>query len=132
MNKLRILLCIFFSASLLTGCGHRASTVDVPSKYSIRQCLKQCTIHYENCKPTCDNNCANCQMQAYKKAAVNYQRYAQQLKISGGYNVRELRSYRDPLQCRKVTCNCSADFLACRQACTGSIHKVLQAAPYCT
>jgi hypothetical protein len=42
-----------------------------------------------------------------------------------------LNSYRDPLQCRKVTCNCHADYQVCIQSCSGVIHKQLRVASAC-
>lgn len=45
--------------------------------------------------------------------------------------MRELNSYRDPLQCRKVTCDCLSDFAICKKGCTGVIPTKLQAVPYC-
>jgi hypothetical protein len=46
--------------------------------------------------------------------------------------MRGLKSYHDPLQCRKVTCNCPSDFITCNQGCTGVIQKKLRSVPYCT
>jgi hypothetical protein len=38
---------------------------------------------------------------------------------------RDLNSYRDPLQCRKVTCDCLADNNVCKASCRGLTPQVL-------
>jgi hypothetical protein len=42
-----------------------------------------------------------------------------------------LPSYKDPLQCRKVTCSCVQDYHTCLAACRGTIHTALRVAPVC-
>lgn len=106
----------------MLGCTYQKSTV---SPQSIKQCTMGCIQQLDLCKKTCINNCPNCSAASTCTATKNYQRYVHQKRIEGGIITRELNSYRDPLQCRKVTCNCPMDFITCKQGCTGIIHKQL-------
>ena len=83
------------------------------------------------CKERCVDNCAICSAKADYSAIKNYDEYVHEKIIEGGTITRSLKSYRDPLQCRKVTCNCYADLSICEQTCAGIIHKQLRAVPYC-
>ncbi len=132
MKKIKWFLLLFFACTVLTACFHQTTDKSMLTRTEFKQCLAQCYTHYLACQQTCKNNCPTCQRQAWEQAADGYKRYAHQIKVAGDYNVRQLKSYRDPLQCRKTTCNCRADLIACRQACSGTVYKVLRAAPYCT
>ncbi|TAL65145.1 MAG: acyltransferase [Legionella sp.] len=123
MNLLiRLLIC--FMALSLSGCN----TLSISNK----PCAQMCVQKLNHCKSSCVNNCPACSSASRYKTATNYSKYVHQQRIQGQIIARELNSYRDPLQCRKTTCNCSADFSTCIQACTGVIKKRLQAVPYCT
>lgn len=102
------------------------------SVLEIKQCKSMCAKRLDSCKLSCTDNCPRCSAEATHVAAVNYLNYIHEKEIEGGSILRVLKSYRDPLQCRKVTCNCSADFATCNQGCTGIIQKRLRSAPYCT
>lgn len=91
----------------------------------------QCTQQYQQCKRDCINNCPNCVKKMLYATGKRYQRYLHEEKIQGKMPARELNSYRDPLQCTKVTCNCEADHQICMQASTGIIRKGLKAMPLC-
>ena len=126
MKKRHVFFIIFFSlCALTTYAGGTSKTIDAP-------CLTNCARHYAACSQTCENNCRNCQIERKLKAEEHYQRYLHREKLAGGYDLRQLSSYKDPLHCRKVTCNCAADLNACKQACYGTIHKTLRTAPYCS
>lgn len=99
---------------------------------STKQCLNSCIQKFESCRQSCVNNCARCSATESHKSSTNYTKYIHEKQISGEFIARELNSYRDPLQCRKITCNCSADLSACKQNCTGVIQKRLEAVPFCT
>lgn len=64
-------------------------------------------------------------------AMKSYGRYVHEQEVQGGMVIQELKSYRDPLQCRKVSCNCMADYNVCVQGMSGIIHKRLQVNPAC-
>ena len=129
MNFLfRLFYCIILLIGL-SGCISQQNTLVKPQK--INQCMSVCVQHLESCKRNCTNNCINCSFSATDTAAVNFFKYTNEIQVQGGYINRRLKSYRDPLQCRKVTCNCTSDFLTCKQSCTGIIQKRLQSLPYC-
>lgn len=114
---------MLFSALLLQGCVHRP--VASPS------CLMMCKVKMNDCVKTCHNNCQACNVSACQSTAKNYHKYTHEQIVKGGFIARDLNSYHDPLQCRKVTCNCPSDYNICIQACSGVIHKCLQVAPTC-
>lgn len=82
-----------------------------------KQCNSNCANKFNYCKQHCDNSCVNCCDRAKQEAWLNYRKYVVQSQIKGNEIKRELNSYRDPLQCRKVTCDCLADLQSCKQSC---------------
>lgn len=97
----------------------------------LAQCQMTCMKHFEFCKQNCVDNCPTCSWKSTQSSKINFSKYVNEQKIEGKRVMRELNSYRDPLQCRKVTCNCMADLMACKQSCFGVIRKRLQAVPNC-
>ena len=129
MRLLSGLLCslIFLISS---GCTNKPAFI--PKSTLPSQCLAQCTQRFDSCKTLCTNNCAVCSAKANQSMKKDYAEYVHEQQVEGGYVMRGLKSYRDPLQCRKVSCNCYADLSTCEQNCTGIIRKQLRAVPYCT
>ncbi len=122
---LRFLCCVLLLG--LYGC-HAKNTLRAQE---FAQCNSICIQHLDFCKQNCTDNCSTCSQKSLYSSTMNYKKYVNEQKIEGQRVMRELNSYRDPLQCRKVTCNCQADFLACKQSCTRVIPKRLQAVPNC-
>ncbi|CAM2910519.1 hypothetical protein [Legionella worsleiensis] len=120
-----------FCAVLFAISGCTAQQSDVAKSTVPAQFMKLCEQRLEACKRQCFDNCPKCTLAGLKDAQKDYLEYVHDQRVQGGYVSRGLNSYRDPLQCRKVTCNCTADFLTCKQGCAGVIQKRLQAAPYC-
>ena len=116
---------IVLLALLLTGCVKHLNHNDLV------RCELKCKQGFSQCLPACKNNCVRCMVRASQSARKHYLRYQHQQSVQGKNIVRELNSYRDPLQCRKTTCNCWADFNVCMQSCRGLIQKSLQVAPTC-
>lgn len=114
----------------LSGCA--TPPKNPMSAQQMQTCKMACMKQYHFCASKCVDNCPTCSAKAHQFAARNYAKYLNELKIEGGINDRELNSYRDPLQCRKISCNCVADFNTCNQGCTGVIQKRLLNVPYCT
>lgn len=123
----RLLFC--FIGITLVGCTMQPHAV---IRSDTKQCLAQCTQRFELCNTSCSNNCALCQAEAKYSTIKNYAKYVHEEQVEGGYVTRGLKSYRDPLQCRKVTCSCGTDLMTCEQNCTGIIRKQLRTVPYCT
>lgn len=128
MNAL-IRVCTGFLIMGLISCAGHYSQLNRHG--AVNQCKQLCVQKLQSCRSTCVNNCPNCCGVARVNSATNYAKYVHEQRIKGVFIARELNSYRDPLQCRKITCNCSADFSTCTQNCTGVIQKRLQAVPYC-
>lgn len=123
----RIVLCA--AMIVLAACATRP--ISLQSAQEQAACKKNCIERLKVCSQVCDNSCQKCSLAANCSAARNYSRYKHEQYVQGGIIARELKSYRDPLQCRKTTCNCTADFNVCTQSCTGLIHKRLQVGPAC-
>lgn len=121
--------CIILVLGLL-GCQgiQKNSLVNQP----MEQCKLTCAHHLEFCKQNCVNNCPNCSGESLRRTQINYMNYVHEKNIEGKKVMRELNSYRDPLQCRKVSCDCISDFAICTHSCTGLITMNLQPIPYCT
>jgi hypothetical protein len=128
MNFLLRLLCFLI---LLNSIGCTPQQKLLVKAQPQKQCLAVCAKRFESCKAICTNNCSICSENATQSAIKNYTNYVHEKRVEGGTIMRGLKSYRDPLQCRKVTCNCYADLSTCEQNCTGIIHKQLRAVPYC-
>ena len=109
----------------LTGC---VTHQDTPKE---KTCKLQCERQFVHCTDICQNNCPDCSINATKAAAKSYQNYINEICVRGGVVTRTLQSYRDPLKCRKPTCNCLGDLEVCMQSCYGEIHKSLTVARAC-
>lgn len=123
----RILLCSMIA--LIVSCTSYENSV---KHYNERvACKTMCYQHLDACTKTCNNSCKQCTAWSKFVAAKRYQNYTHQQSIKGEIVVRDLNSYRDPLQCGKTTCECPTDFRVCVKSCSGKIPKRLQAAPAC-
>jgi hypothetical protein len=113
--------CIYFLIVLggITGCVAK------------KGCLNACQAKLVHCKQVCIDNCAICTKKSSLKTFKRYEQYIHEQKIQGKMVARELQAYRDPLECRKVTCHCQADYQVCMQSHAGFIHKNLQVVPAC-
>jgi hypothetical protein len=129
MNVLVRLVCCFIFLSLVSCVSQKHMTVKTQD---VKQCKVMCVKRFESCNTLCVNNCAVCSEHANQSTLSSYSEYVHQQQVKGGFVARGLKSYRDPLQCRKVTCNCYADLMICEQDCTGIIQKQVRAVPNCT
>lgn len=119
----------FIFLSITTGCVMHKNNELI--KVEVKQCPLLCSHEFKLCSKTCTNNCSKCITSADNKALMDYSKYIEEKRIVGGFVTRGLKSYRDPLQCRKVNCNCTADLMTCTQNCMGIIQKSLQSVPLC-
>ncbi|MCA0403047.1 MAG: acyltransferase [Proteobacteria bacterium] len=125
---LKLVLSLSYLA-VVTACT-APSTVPLPYK-TRAECKLACAKQAQFCLKECKNNCSNCLCNRSAKTAKSYNRYSNEQKIKGDVCVLELNSFSDPLQCRKMTCSCSADYSVCMQACGGLIHKSLANTELC-
>lgn len=114
--------------SLMLGCVTQKEAL---TRQDIRACQQRCDIQLHRCEPLCHESCKACSMTANQTTRKHYHDYVQDRFIQGRAIARQLYAYRDPLECRKASCNCQADYRVCAQACTGTIHKRLQVEPTC-
>lgn len=119
----RIICCCM--TILLSGCGLINHS---PEQMA---CKTSCQQRLMACNKTCNNSCSKCCLSSTQRAVRGYQYYKYQQDIQGLPVIRQLNSYRDPLQCRKTTCECPTDYRTCIQTCAGKIPKRLQVAPVC-
>lgn len=110
---------------MLTGCIDQALTPEQSA------CTSMCAKRLASCDAACKNNSQCCAASLATTTAKNYTKYKHQQCVQGVMIARDLQSYRDPLQCRKMTCDCKADYRVCVQSCTGLVHKRLQVEPPC-
>lgn len=115
-------LIVIFGLTLLMGCAHHL--------YS-KPCQRQCMVQFKACSQQCENNCRQCSQASRCQSSKMYARFVKGQTIQGGIIARQLNSYRDPLQCRKTTCDCETDYRVCSQACHGIIKKRLRVPPAC-
>lgn len=128
MSLLRpLFICI--SICILIAC---TKTPINSNPTALASCTMICLQHLQSCQDKCTNNCPTCSTDSSYTSTRHYLNYAHEKQMQGDFNTRGLNSYRDPLQCRKVSCNCAADFVTCKQGCTGVIQKKLRTVPYCT
>lgn len=124
-----MIACLFpLIVFLFSGCTTHQDAVVQQEK---RVCLKTCEIRLNTCANTCNKTCEACEQLANQTMQDHYQGYRHDRFVQGKAVARQLQSYRDPLQCRKATCDCKADFRVCAEACAGKIHKRLQVPETC-
>lgn len=116
---MRVFMC--FMALLLVGCA--STKMATYHAQEVRACHTTCQQKLQECGQVCHDNCFECTQRAIQRAVRHDAQYLREQCVQGRIITRELKSYRDPLQCRKTTCNCWADYQVCAQSCTGIIHK---------
>lgn len=122
---------LFYCVVLLSLLGCQGMRQNVLKERAVAQCNMTCMQHFEFCRKNCINNCPACSTASQTSAANDFEKYVHERKAEGKKVMRELNSYRDPLQCRKVTCDCLSDLTVCKQSCAGVIPKKLQTVPNC-
>ena len=111
----------FFIAILLSLWGCALQKTSTQALNDRAYCKQTCLKRAESCARLCHANCHECSRSATTNAAMSYNKYKMEQLIQGGMMARDLNSYRDLLQCRKV----------CTQSCGGRIHKRLQTTKVC-
>ena len=118
------LVCLF----MLSCASTHEDAVDAQAK---RACERTCEQEKNVCLRTCDDSCKACQVRENEKMARLYKTYIHEQCAQGKRVALQLQSFRDPLQCRKSSCDCPADYRVCMSACAGPIYKRLQVTPVC-
>lgn len=120
---------IIIFTMVLVSCAH--NPVTTKDRVPLKQCQAMCKQQALQCKKICRNDCAHCQAYVASTAKLSYSKYVNEETVESGVIARDLNSYKDPLKCRKTTCNCAADLHVCLQQCGGVIHKSLKVPPVC-
>ncbi|MDP3560645.1 MAG: acyltransferase [Legionellaceae bacterium] len=123
----RLVAC--FMILSLTSCNTYKQYVQ--HEQTLKACKQVCSQRLQRCEHSCRNNCQNCRAVAMTEAALHFNQYKKQQCLQGEIVALQLQSFRDPLECRKVTCACTPDFDVCVQSCKGRIHKRLRGVAPC-
>ncbi|MDX1837147.1 acyltransferase [Legionella taurinensis] len=129
INSMARVVLTILALALLAACSHPIITPQ--GKPQQKACTLSCEQKARACNKVCRNNCAQCTAYNFQTAAKNFNHYFHESAVNGQIIKRDLNSYFDPLQCRKTTCNCRGDYVACVQSCGGVVKKRLQAAAVC-
>ncbi len=113
---------------VLIGCVHQEQ---IAKHIEQVECKKECIKQFQLCHNTCKNNCGFCTHFHNNAALHRYDRYKNEQCVQGKMITRQLQSYRDPLKCTKVTCNCHDDYTVCSQSCQSVIQKSVKIVPIC-
>ena len=114
MSKIiHVLLCL--SLCILVGCASQRASVQRAN--DLVSCKNVCKQHLTICSQVCHNNCRECNQSVNRATAMYYNKYKNEQCVQGTMIVRDLNSYRDPLQCCKTTCDCQADYNVCADSC---------------
>lgn len=124
INSIARVILTIMTLALLGSCSYHATP-------QAKACTLSCEQRASACNKVCRNNCAQCTAYNFQTAASHFNHYFHESAVNGQIIKRDLNSYFDPLQCRKTTCNCRADYVACVQSCGGVVKKRLQAAAVC-
>ncbi len=100
-----------------------------PTSSSKNACHHRCQAQLRTCVRLCHLNRRDCSIDADKQAARRYQHYIHEQNVQGKPIILELKSFRDPLQCQKTSCECLPQARVCRQFCEGTIRKRLRVVP---
>lgn len=114
----------------LSACS-RTPREDAQRACAQRACIQQCQIKKTACQNACSTSCKQCEADVNASMIKRYKTYVHEQCVQGERVALQLQSFRDPLQCRKTSCDCLADFRVCVGACRGNIRKSLQVTPFC-
>ncbi|MCX7117118.1 MAG: hypothetical protein NTW94_04290 [Legionellales bacterium] len=121
---MNIIFRIIFSFVALSMVACTSPKVSVQRANDRVFCLATCQQKLQHCLKACSNNTAACHRASCQQSRHDYQQYVHEQCVAGGFIVRELNSYHDPLQCRKMTCDCGADYHTCADFCDGTIQPL--------
>ncbi|MCH9717617.1 MAG: hypothetical protein K0U52_11100, partial [Gammaproteobacteria bacterium] len=127
---IRYLIVTCFMLLFLNACS-LSPREDAKRAQVERACIDQCQIEKTRCEQRCANGCKLCEKQNDSSMLKRYKDYIHEQCVQGERVALQLQSFRDPLQCRKVSCDCSADHRVCVSTCRGKIRKYLQVTPFC-
>ena len=93
------------------------SCVSPNDQREIHACKDVCQHKSQNCQKVCGDDGRHCLENVMTHTKESYARYVAQQRVQAKDIALELQSFRDPLQCKKITCDCLADARLCAKAC---------------
>lgn len=123
---------IKFIVSIGLCCGFLMLSACMYKTLAQRACMTTCESRLAACSKVCRNNCSQCTAAAAQSTIRHSAHYEHEQYVKGALIALQLNSFRDPLQCRKTTCNCTGDYQICVQSCGGAIAKRLQHVTLCS
>ena len=93
------------------------SCVSLENQRYIRACKDICQQQSLKCQNLCNNDARHCQAIVMDKTLESYSKYVHQQRVQANDIALELQSFRNPLQCKKITCDCLADLRMCVKFC---------------
>ncbi len=93
------------------------SCVSLENQRTMRVCKDICQQQSLKCQKLCNNDARHCQAFVMGNARKSYAKYVHQQRLQANDIALELQSFRDPLQCKKITCDCLADARMCVKFC---------------
>jgi hypothetical protein len=130
-TKMNFFLRLFCWSIVLGISGCQGVHQHVLKIQSEAQCKTNCLARFDWCVHHCVDNCPACSAASTERSVNYFAKYVHERQVEAKKVMRELNSFRDPLQCRKVTCDCLSDLAICKMGCTGVIKKRLQTVPHC-
>jgi hypothetical protein len=127
--NLKKILTLLLCSLILTACVHHQAIIQ--KIHPNQSCLNQCLQEFSYCKKICTDSCPECCGVSKFHALESYHRYVRQSHVQGFFPINLLQSYDDPLKCKKNSCECQADYVLCKQHCTGIITKKLNHKKQC-
>lgn len=129
MRAMFRVLAVGCALLLMLSCA--STHQDVHDAEVKRACERVCEHEQQTCLRACDKSCKACQIRENKKMVRLYKDYIHEQCAQGKRVALQLQSFRDPLKCRKSSCDCPADYRVCMSACAGPVYKSLQVIPGC-
>lgn len=126
-------ICCWFligCVSLLSACS-LSPKEDAKRAQALRACIQHCADESAMCFKRCSDSCEQCEHQVNQTMRKRYKGYVHEQCVQGERVTLQLQSFRDPLKCRKTSCDCPADYRVCVGECRGKIRKYLQITPFC-
>jgi len=117
-------ILVYLVMILLSACSYVNQYLNENAQTT--KCKQICRQHWRQCGVDCKRDAMHCAVAQSNAMAREYAVYMQQQIVQGRSIALEQDAFRDPLFCRKLTCDCDADKLVCMQICAGKIRQRLE------
>lgn len=117
-------ITLSFVLVFLVACAHKPSHLSADGHGY--DCDAGCRAALTTCNQECQNSCQLCKKHTQRMTDRRYRIYVARQKAQGLPVIQMRDAYKDPLRCKKVTCDCASDYDICKQLCTGKVTPVLK------